>query len=124
MAYRAWIDTTVRVPPIVAMEADVRLGGAVRIEIETGGVRSVMLGRYLEVEPNRYLHYTWCWLHRDEETQVTVTFDDTEAGCRLCLTHEGFSRPADREAHALAWEAYLQQLTRTLAQQSQCLSGR
>ena len=113
--YDTWIDPSIRVAPIVHMEAEVCVGGTVQIVIETGGVRSTMSGKYLAVEPETQLQYTWRWMHRDEETVVTVSFQEASTGCRLTLVHEGFTTPADREAHHLAWDAYLKQLDHELA---------
>jgi uncharacterized protein YndB with AHSA1/START domain len=113
--YETWIDPQVRVPPIVSMQAEVCVGGKVQIVIETGGTQSTMLGEYREVEPGRRLQYTWQWQHSDTETLVTVCFYPAGESCRLTLTHEGFATAGDREAHDLAWEAYLKQIEREVA---------
>jgi uncharacterized protein YndB with AHSA1/START domain len=75
------------------MEVDLRVGGSYRLgmrRIEDGDTVYVH-GRFLEVFAPRKLIYTWKWENAFEqmpETQVTVSFIESEGGTEMELIHE------------------------------------
>jgi uncharacterized protein YndB with AHSA1/START domain len=75
------------------MEVDLRVGGNYRLGMRRneGGDTVYVHGRFLEVCAPQRLIYTWKWEHAFEqmpETQVTVSFIESEGGTELELIHE------------------------------------
>lgn len=104
--------------PDVRIEADVRVGGAYRIDAP--GVGIVLAGRYLVVEPAERLAFTWEWTGPDgasSDEAVDLTFAPAEAGgCLLTIRHTG-PWPDDEPAIAYrqGWESTLPALDRLMA---------
>jgi uncharacterized protein YndB with AHSA1/START domain len=75
------------------MEVDLRVGGSYRLGMRTieGGETVYVHGRFLEVCVPRKLIYSWKWENAFEqmpETQVTVSFIESEGGTELELIQE------------------------------------
>ncbi len=90
-------------------EIDARPGGAVHWRLP--GIESK--GRVLEVEPERLLrHVEESGPHGDQE--VTVAFEEVEAGTRITVTHAGFGDGAEfddaLESTSLGWSMALADL--------------
>ena len=102
---------------VPAAEADVRVGGRYRIQMQGGDCEfNVTGGTYREVVPNRRLVFTWQWEGTDLETVVTVEFRSVAPNAtELTLTHEGFDDEATRDKHAEGWDGCLANLARFVA---------
>jgi uncharacterized protein YndB with AHSA1/START domain len=97
----------------MAVEAELEPwhGGKVRWRHANG---DVCQGRFLELEPNRRLVFTYGWERADigiPSGSTTVEIDLTEADgvTTLHLVHRGLSAPAS-DAHAVGWRHYLDRL--------------
>ena len=96
----------------VAVAADVRVGGAYRIESAGHGV--AVAGEYLVVEPERRLAFTWRWTDEEGETRdeaVEVRFTAADAGTVVSVRHTGpWQDEAPVDAYRQGWEFVLTQL--------------
>lgn len=96
---------------IDAVEVDLRVGGKYTIIYRDGaGNETVVAGRYLRVEPNRRLVFTWTMKSRQlvvDENIVTVEFRDLDGQTQVRLTHEPFADPDVRGLHAQGWNVCL-----------------
>jgi len=72
-------------------------------------------GTYVEVQPPSRLVYTWQWGHREDETLVTVEFNDRDGGTELVLTHERFRDEPDVTLHGEGWDGCFTRLGELLA---------
>lgn len=97
----------------VITRLDLRVGGAYSLEMHhKGGNVSRLQGTYKEVKPPEKLIFTWSWL-RDTpspDTLVTVEFRDLGASTEVCVTHQNFLNPEDRDKHNQGWTGCLAQL--------------
>ena len=89
---------------------DLRVGGAWRAEGEgADGAPFSVGGEYLEIEPPHKFAHTWKadW-DGGQTTVVTYRLDETPAGTRVTVRHEGFAGRSDScRAHGLGWERVL-----------------
>jgi uncharacterized protein YndB with AHSA1/START domain len=70
-------------------------------------------GRYLEVEPDAKLVFTWAWRTTPErESLVTIVLRPDGEGTWLTLTHEQFADEAARDSHRQGWSDGLDGLER------------
>jgi uncharacterized protein YndB with AHSA1/START domain len=100
---------------IPVVEADVRVGGAYRIQMRSPeGEVYTAFGKYREITPPERLVYTWSWKeepHSDiGETVVTVTLEDADGATAVTLHHEGFPTEERREGHEQGWTSCLTRL--------------
>ena len=73
--------------------------------------------RFVEIEPQRTLSYTWVVGDMEIDTVVTFTLTPTERGTHLSLVQSGF-RPDQRQAYhgaRLGWPEHLARLDELLA---------
>lgn len=93
-------------------EVDARIGGHFRIVmVENTGERHEVGGRYLEMEPERLLVFTWAWASMPErESRVTVRFRAMEAETEITLTHDRFADAATATRHRRGWTESFQRL--------------
>lgn len=105
----------------IAAEIDPRPGGIYRLDPNG---RDVILGKYLEVIPNRRVVFTWGWEKPSEglaavpagSTRVEIDLGSEGSGTRVRLTHSQLP-PAAHDRHELGWLHYLQRL-KTVSQGS------
>lgn len=99
-----------------AVSLDARTGGAYSIAVRPNGVPdsvpdAVASGTYTRVVPGKLLQFTWkpSW-RQDEESLVTVTFDDAAGeGTEITIRHENFSEDA-LPNYTSGWTACLDKL--------------
>jgi len=82
-----------------------------------GGHVSKLQGTYKEVKPPEKLIFTWSWQRETAapETLVTVEFRDLGSSTEVCLTHQNFLNPEDRDKHNQGWLGCFAQLQTYLA---------
>jgi uncharacterized protein YndB with AHSA1/START domain len=92
------------------VEADVVVGGRLRVVMIDADVRIEHDGEFLEIDPPGRLAFTWrSPFTGDRPSVVTVELFDADGATRLVLTHRGL--PAhERDSHAGGWGAILDRL--------------
>lgn len=71
-------------------------------------------GRYLALEPERRVQFTWFTRGTGVETTITVELTPDGDGTHVALTHEGFATEESRDNHANAWTHVLAAQERNL----------
>lgn len=105
---------------VQSAEADVRVGGAYRVEMMGSNARGdcitpVVGGVYRQIIPDELLSFTWGWPGDGApETLVTVEFKDAPGGTEVTLTHEGFRSAEVRGKHEHGWIGCLDNLGKAL----------
>lgn len=95
------------------VEADLepRPGGAYRVNVTGSGL---VVGEFVEVEPNRRVVFTWGWDGNDSvppgSSTVEITLVPDGDHTILRLTHSGLPTDEERAGHATGWEHYLARL--------------
>ena len=102
-------------------EADLRVGGAVRIVMRdprTGDEYGAR-GRYQLIDRPRRLVFTWIWDHQPSDTQL-IELEFREQGGRTTVVMINSSIPSDqvRDDQARGWNQCYDNLERTLSQPS------
>lgn len=101
----------------VAIAADVRPGGAYRIEASRHGI--AVSGEFLVVDPGERLAFTWVWTDDEGATRdeaVDVTFAASGAGTTLVVRHTGpWDDGAPADSYRQGWDFVLAELARRFA---------
>jgi uncharacterized protein YndB with AHSA1/START domain len=116
---------------IMSCEADVRVGGAWRVETRSPeGSAHNAGGVYREVDPPERLVFTMAWDGTEDgaprrETEVAVGFAEEGQRTRITFRQAVFSSPAARDAHDDGWSSAFELLAEYLAggAESQTLRG-
>ena len=106
----------------IATSADLRRGGAWRIEMlgEDSADRHIVEGEYLEVEPPRRVSFTWAWYSTPERvSRVTyaLTPGESDGQTTLTLHHERFFDAGARDNHGRGWTHSLERLAAWLGKE-------
>lgn len=105
-----WLSPTGR----AEVEADVRVGGQLRVVMIGDDTRIEHTGEYLEVDAPRQLSFTWRSPHTGEYPSiVTVTLSPNGDTTRLLLIHDRLP-PETAAAHKDGWGAILERLAAAL----------
>lgn len=105
---------------ILSCHMDVRPEGPWRIRMRSPrGTIHVKRGRYLEIVPPERLVFTWAWESAkgvpEQETIVTLTFEDQGIGTRLTLRQTLFQTTTARDEHHTGWSSCMERLADDLA---------
>jgi uncharacterized protein YndB with AHSA1/START domain len=97
---------------ITLAEVDASEGGQYRIRIESpDGESHTASGEYREVQPSKRLVFTWNWeepeFRLEDETLVTVEFDEHEDGTEVRLSHELLPDAEAKKTHEEGWTSTL-----------------
>ncbi len=102
------------------LEMDFRIGGRWRFKmISQSGDVSHHRGRYLAIEPEKLLSFTWeseedSDLTEGRETHVSVHFYAESGGSRVTLVHERLPTPQAKQALEFGWSSGMPKLRRLL----------
>lgn len=118
--YRAWteqFDRWFAAPGSVIMTPQVNavffFETEYRFETQSKAERHPHYGRFLRLEPGRFLELTWvtgAGGTEGAETVVTVELTPAGSGTHLRLTHAGFPNEKACKQHEYAWHMVLEQL--------------
>lgn len=110
--FRAWTSGDTLVEPVTAVAMDPVAGGAILLTTapSDGDEAGRLDGRFLVVEADRRLRYTWRWRGAVEETLIDVAFHPAGEATVVEVTHAGFLDDRSRQIHLDGWVAYLDAL--------------
>lgn len=97
---------------VIEAEMDVREGGTFRIVLgEANGARHEVSGRYVTVDPDARLVFTWAWtIAPERRSRVTVTFRVIPKGTEVTVQHDQFADPDTATRHRRGWTESLDRL--------------
>lgn len=112
--FRAWTDPA-RAKAWLSNGGDLVLqpekGGLYFLDMVYGGHTYPHYGRYLQVEPNRLLEFTWVsQTTLGKESIVRVDFEPEGSGTKITLTHRGLPDEKLRNDHEGGWIELLEWL--------------
>ncbi len=102
------------------LEMEVKIGGRWRFKmISESGEVSHHRGRYLAIEPDKLLSFTWeseedADLTEGRETRVSVHFRAESGGSRVTLVHERLPSLKAKDALEFGWSSGIPKLRRLL----------
>ena len=100
------------------VEADPRIGGTVRFDIEDAGQRFRVSGHYLTLDRPHKLAFTWScstWPDPAIKSVVTVTIEPDGAGGSIMTIEHALLPPELVRQHTRGWTLIAGQLTAALA---------
>ena len=104
---------------IPSVEVDLRVGGSYRIAMQPpDGDLFYLSGQFLEVDPPARLVYTFRWEDPDpddQETVVTLSFEELGESTELDFTQSTFATEARRALHDQGWTETLERLEQLLS---------
>jgi len=97
-------------------EADVRIGGAVRVVMRDPGKGAEYGGggTYTEIEPPRRLAFTWTWDGDTRQTLIEIDFIESDGATTVSFTHSGLWDEQAVRDHENGWSKILARLDLTL----------
>ncbi|MEM7303312.1 MAG: SRPBCC domain-containing protein [Pseudomonadota bacterium] len=105
--FNAWVSSDTVIAPAASMDIKPVVGGHYRLFMEAGSDAPSNEGKFLEIDRNELVKYTWNWVGSDEVTTITVRFLAADnGGTRIELLHEGFLTLESRDMHDAGWDSY------------------
>lgn len=112
--FEAWISAEMVVPPITKIEVAPEVGGHFILHAQSNTGSLAMRGKFLEIEPNKKLKYTWNWEGSEETTIITVDFITGVEVSTIQITQADFLEQDSMERHATGWDYYFEALEKKL----------
>ena len=88
---------------VVSLHADPRPGGEYSVTMRGHGQAYTAYGNYEQVEPPRFLAFTWEWESDPDCTLVRVELLPSGRGTEVHLEQEGFVNQAEARDHEEGW---------------------
>lgn len=96
-------------------EVDLRVGGNFKYHMKPAeGDAFYAHGVFKEIIPNELIKSTWQWSNGDQETLLTVKFNEVEDGTQLTVIHELFQDEEQKNMHADGWNSCMSRIERIL----------
>ena len=97
---------------VESAEVDLRIDGAFLVRlVEDSGERHAVTGRYVEIEPESRLVFSWHWVSMPERvSRVTVVLRPIAEGTEVTLTHDRFADADTAKRHTRGWTESLERL--------------
>ncbi|MEQ9064872.1 MAG: SRPBCC domain-containing protein [Vicingaceae bacterium] len=108
--YQAWVSPEMTIEPVVKIESDPKINGHFKLYSKSEHGEGVMSGKFIEVEQDKKLKYTWHWEESPEKTEVTVEFLENAGRTTVELMHKGFTTIESKEMHDAGWDHYFKSL--------------
>lgn len=105
--FEAWVSPNMTIPPVTKIECDPVRGGVFKFWAESPEAVGIMIGVFEEVIHYKKLKYTWQWEGSEEESLVTVEFDEDANQATIRLEHSGFLSQESKDAHDVGWDSYV-----------------
>jgi len=105
--YSAWVSNDTIIPPATRMDVKAEVGGHYRLTAEGDDFTATNEGKFLEVEKDKRLLYSWHWQGDEETTQVEVLFNPHPEGTELRLRHGTFTTKESLVNHDNGWNSYV-----------------
>lgn len=87
-----------------APEVDLRVGGEFKYHMQPpDGDAFYAHGIFKEIVPNSKIKSTWLWSTSDEETELTIEFNETGDSTELVILHEFFTDEEEKNKHTEGW---------------------
>jgi glutathione S-transferase len=100
-----------------SVEAEVKVGGAYRIQMASKKGDHIAIGKYKKITANKLLRFTFEWEHYAmPKSVITVEFEDLGKTTRVTLTHEGLPDDEDASDHNKGWTSALKKFARLVEQ--------
>jgi uncharacterized protein YndB with AHSA1/START domain len=122
--YQAWtekFDKWFAAPGTLIMKAEINsvffFETVFKTEEDLIEQRHPHYGRFLRLNPNRLIEFTWltgAGGTEGAETVVTIELEPRDNGTHLSLTHKGFPNEKSKSRHDSAWEMILEHLDRKM----------
>ncbi|MEM7099695.1 MAG: SRPBCC domain-containing protein [Pseudomonadota bacterium] len=110
--YSTWVSSDTVIPPATAMEVLPEVGGHYRLIMEGENFSMRNEGEFIEVRPNRFVHYTWEWNNDGEISHIEVTFSaHSDHNTSVRIFHYGFNNPESVASHHSGWDSYIEGFT-------------
>lgn len=114
--FAAWVSSDTVIPPATGMDVLPEVDGHYRLIMETPDFNGRNEGKFLLVEPNTRVIYTWEWNNDGEVSTVDVSFKASDEGTRIDLVHNGFTSNESVTNHDSGWDSYIEGFTRHLSE--------
>ncbi|HEX9886575.1 MAG TPA: SRPBCC domain-containing protein [Longimicrobiales bacterium] len=89
------------------VDLDLEPGGRIRYS-SPDRKRVFVAGEVLEVDPPRRLRHTYIFtMSPDPVTEVTWDLEEVPGGCRVTITHAGWTKEKEAGKHAAGWNEIL-----------------
>lgn len=101
----------------LSVTADVRIGGAIGFEIDDGGLRFLVSGNFVVLDPPHRLAFTWScstWPDPTAQSIVTVTIDQDGTGASVLTIEHALLPSGLAEQHVSGWTQIAAQLAETI----------
>ncbi|MEP4094474.1 SRPBCC family protein [Reichenbachiella sp.] len=105
--FEAWVSPDMTIPPVTKIESNPVLRGVFKLWAESPEAVGIMTGIFEDVICNEKLKYTWQWEGSEEESLVSVEFEQDGNQTTIHLEHSGFLSQESKDAHDVGWDSYV-----------------